>query len=122
MSELSVVGKSVERLDAWEKVTGKASYVYDMYLHDMLFTKCLRSPYAHAKIIRIDTSEAEKLPGVAGVLTAADLPKVLHGTGLSDEPTMAIDRVRYVGEPVVAVAAESEEIAEEALGLITVEY
>lgn len=122
MSELSVVGKSVERLDAWEKVTGKANYVYDMYLHDMLFTKCLRSPYAHAKIIRIDTSEAEKLPGVAAVLTAKDLPKELHGTGLSDEPTMAIDRVRYVGEPVVAVAAESEEIAEEALELIIVEY
>ncbi|WP_206812706.1 xanthine dehydrogenase family protein molybdopterin-binding subunit [Paradesulfitobacterium ferrireducens] len=122
MSELNVVGKSVKRYDALEKVTGKAPFVYDMFLPDMLWAKVLRSPYPHAKIIKIDTTEAEKLPGVVGILTAADLPKTNHGAGLIDEPTMAIDRVRFVGEPVVAVAAESEDIAQEALTLIDVEY
>ena len=122
MTELNVVGTSVKRYDNLEKVTGKGLFVYDMYLPDMLWTKVLRSPYPHAKIVKIDTSQAEKLPGVIGVLTAADLPKTNHGAGLIDEPTMAIDRVRFVGEPVVAVAAESEDIAEEALTLIEVQY
>lgn len=122
MEELRVVGHSVKRLDAPEKVTGRAPYVYDMTLPNMLWAKVLRSPYPHARIVSIDTSAAEKLPGVAAVITAADLPRALHGTGLSDEPTMAVDRVRFVGEAVAAVAAETEEIAEEALTLIRVEY
>ncbi|MCL5957713.1 MAG: molybdopterin-dependent oxidoreductase, partial [Chloroflexi bacterium] len=122
MSELSVVGQSVKRLDSFEKVTGKAKYVMDMKLPGMLYGKILRSPYPHAKILRIDTSQAEQLPGVKAVLTAGDLPDKLHGAGLSDEPTLARDKVRFTGEAVAAVAADSLEIAEEALGFIEVEY
>ncbi|MHB9114869.1 MAG: xanthine dehydrogenase family protein molybdopterin-binding subunit [Thermoleophilia bacterium] len=122
MGDLTVVGQSVKRLDALDKVTGEATFVYDMYFPGLLHAKVVRSPIAHARILNIDTSEAEKYPGVVGCITAADLPKVLHGTGLSDEPTMAIDTVRYVGEPVVAVAAETLEAAEEACKLVRVEY
>ena len=122
MTDLNVVGQSVKRYDALEKVMGNAAFVFDMYLPDMLWSKVLRSPYPHAKIIKIDTTRAEQLPGVIGILTSADLPKTYHGAGLIDEPTMAIDRVRFVGEAVAAVAAETEDIAEEALTLIEVEY
>ncbi|MDI6643029.1 MAG: xanthine dehydrogenase family protein molybdopterin-binding subunit [Candidatus Hodarchaeaceae archaeon] len=117
----SYVGKDVPRLDAIEKVTGTALYTGDLRFPGMLHTKLLKSPYAHAKIKKIDTSEAEKLPGVRAVLTGEEAP-YRFGIYMSDKTILAIDKVRHVGEPVVAVAADTEEIAEQAVELIKVEY
>lgn len=128
MTELRVVGKSLPRIHARQKVTGATKYGTDIELPRMLYAKVLRSKYAHAKILRIDTSEAERMPGVKAVITAKDMPKdVLVETPYSklNVPppySMARDKVRYIGEEVAAVAAEDELIAEEALGLIKVEY
>jgi carbon-monoxide dehydrogenase large subunit len=116
-----LVGNSPIRLDAKSKVTGRAVYIEDIQLRGMLYGKVLRSTYAHARILSIDTSRAEKLPGVKGVVTGADLP-FLHGEALMDKPLLARDKVRYLGEGVVAVAALDEAIAEEALELIEVNY
>ncbi|NIW09114.1 MAG: hypothetical protein GWN33_00360, partial [Gammaproteobacteria bacterium] len=103
------------------KVTGRAVYIEDIQLRGMLYGKVLRSKYAHARIVSIDTSRAEKLPGVKGVVTGADLP-FLHGESLVDEPFLAREKVRYLGEGLVAVAALDEGTAEEALELIEVDY
>lgn len=119
---MAVVGTTVKRIDGIEKVTGAAQYVTDIVLPRMLHGKIKRSPYAHAKIVRIDTSKAEALPGVRAVMTAADVPPKLLGTLTLDQYFVARDRVRMVGEPVAAVAAETLEIAEEAMDLIEVEY
>ena len=97
-------------------------YIYDMKLPGMLFGKILRSPKPHAKIVSINVEKAVKHPGVRGVVTAADLPNNRYGAGLSDRYLLARDVVRYVGEPVAAVAAETAIAAEEALSLIEVEY
>jgi carbon-monoxide dehydrogenase large subunit len=115
------VGKSVARVDAHDKVTGSAVYSVDVDLPGMLFGATLRSPFAHARIIKIETSEAIKVPGVIAVVTGRDFP-FIFGTRIKDQPFLAIDRVRYVGEPVVAVAAVTEAVAQEALGKIHVEY
>ncbi|MBX5489725.1 MAG: molybdopterin-dependent oxidoreductase [Chloroflexi bacterium] len=120
--EFEVVGTRVRRLDGFEKVTGTGKYVADIYLPGMLVGKVLRSPYPHARILRIDTSRARKVPGVRAVVTADDTPKRYWGAFIKDQPVLAIDKVRYVGEEVAAVAAMSEEAAEEALALIEVEY
>jgi 4-hydroxybenzoyl-CoA reductase subunit alpha len=122
--DFNVVGKSLPRVDAHEKVTGKATYVDDMVMQNMLYGKILRSPHAHAKIISIDTTEAKKLPGVKAVITGMDLPKKTYGTDprFQDEYALCRDKVRYVGDDVAAVAAVDEEIAEAALKLIKVEY
>ncbi len=120
----STVGKSVARLDAPEKVTGRAKYCTDLKLTGMLHSKILRSPYAQAKIISIDTSKAEKLSGVRGVVTGKDAPEKRCG-GLRyalDQHLLARNVVRFVGEAVAAVAADTIEIAEEALALIDVKY
>ncbi len=121
MAELSVVGKSVLRLDALEKVTGKAKYSVDLKLPDMLYAKVLRSPYPHARITNIDTSKAERLAKVRAVITGKDAPEERVGS-IQDRHIMSHGIVRFVGEPVAAVAADSVEIAEEALGLIEVDY
>ncbi len=118
---MECIGKSPVRVDARDKVMGIATYIDDMKLPGMLFGKVLRSKYSHARILRIDISRAEKMPGVKGVVTGADIP-FLHGESLCDEPFLAIDKVRYMGEGVAAVAAVDEETAEKALNLITVEY
>jgi len=115
------IGTSPPRLDIKSKVTGRATFIEDMQFRGMLFGKVLRSKYAHAKILSIDTSRAAALPGVKGVVVGSELP-FLHGEALRDRPLLARDRVRYLGEPVAAVAAVSETIAEEAVGLIAVEY
>jgi CO/xanthine dehydrogenase Mo-binding subunit len=120
--ELTVVGKSVPRVDGKEKVTGVAVYAYDMELPRMLYGKIFRSRYPHAEIIRIDKEKALRIPGVRAVLSAEDVSSGLRGRGLLDTPILAQRKVRYVGEPVVAVAAESLEAAEEACDLIEVEY
>ena len=123
MTEYKVIGKSVPRIDALEKVTGRAKYTSDIKVPGMLYAKIKGSPYPHARIINIDTSKAEKLRGVKGVVTGKDAPRKLIGAPLVDMPLLAnYGIVRYVGEPVSAVAADTIEIAEEALDLIEVDY
>ena len=122
--EFSILGQALPRVDAYEKVSGKAQYVDDLVLPNMLYGKILRSPHAHAKIKNIDTSKAKKLPGVRAVVTGMDLPEKKYGTDprFADEYALCRDKVRYVGDDVAAVAAVDEETAEEALELIKVEY
>ena len=123
MAEFNVLGKNHVRVDAFDKVTGHATYAGDVYLPEMLMCKVLTSPRSHARIVSIDTSEAEALPGVRAVITGRDFPDVFFGSGaLRDRRVMARDEVFYVGEPVAAVAAEDEITAVEALSLIKVEY
>jgi len=125
MKALSIVGKSVPRVDGLEKVTGRAKYCVDVELSRMLHAKVLRSKYPHARILSIDTSEAEGLPGVKAVITAEDTFKQkveVIVRGIPDLHPLAVDKVRYMGQEVAAVAAEDELIAEEALRLIKVEY
>ena len=106
------------------KVTGAVNYAPDLVLPRMLYAKALRSPYAHADLLRVDASKAEKLPGVVAVITRDDLTGLspYFGPVVDDQPVVATDRVRHVGEVVALVAAESREIAEESLELIEVEY
>jgi carbon-monoxide dehydrogenase large subunit len=116
------VGQSKQRLDAREKVTGEAVFGDDMQFGNaLLYARILRSPHPHAKIISIDTEAAEALPGVKAVVTGEDFPGYI-GLYLLDRHIFCRDRVRYVGDPVAGVAAVSEEIAENALELIQVEY
>jgi len=115
------LGVGVIRNDAVEKVTGAARYAGDLKFPGMLYAKLLRSEYAHAHIVRIDTRKAQELPGVKAVVTGKDFPNRM-GLYLKDRTPYAVDKVRYYGEPVAGVAAESLEIAEEALRLIEVEY
>ena len=116
-----VVGKPIFRVDALEKVTGKAIYGDDLIFPNLLYGKVLRSKYAHAKILNINIDKAKSLLGVKAVVIGKDIP-VLGGEVIIDYPFLAIDKVRYIGEPVAAVAATDEEMAEEALDLIEVEY
>ncbi len=122
VTSFSAVGQSVTRGEGPDKVTGKAKYTADVILPGMLWGKVLRSPFPHAKIISIDTTKAESLPGVLAVITGKDLPDRRVGRRLRDFPVLARDRVLFVGEKVAAVAAETLDIAEEALLLIDVEY
>jgi len=124
-----VVGKSEPRVDGVKLATGRATFTDDLQMPDMLYARLLQSPYAHARIRRIDTSRAKALPGVYAVLTYEDLPAVRFVTAGQSYPepspadAVSLDRtVRFVGDRVAAVAAESPRIAEEALGLIEVEY
>lgn len=124
--ELKVIGKNLPRKDAVKKATGAAQFTGDIKLHGMLYGKCLRSPHPHAKILSIDTSRAEALPGVKAVVTYKDVnPKNVFRQfkdRISFDIYILEDIVRYTGDEVAAVAAISEEIAEEALGLIEVRY
>ncbi|RMD99036.1 MAG: aldehyde oxidase, partial [Calditrichaeota bacterium] len=118
-----VVGTRHRRVDGMQRLTGEAKYADDIFLPRMLHGKILRSPHAHAKILSIDCSAAEKLEGVYAVITGKDLPEhygILPWT--RDETALAIDRVRHVGDAVAAVAARDEETANAALKLIRVEY
>ena len=116
------IGQSVVRGEGPDKVTGKSLYAADVTLPGMLWGKALRSPFPHARIVSIDTEQAMAVPGVHAVITAADLPDSLVGRRLRDLPVLARDVVRFVGEKVAAVAAETQEAVEEALLLIDVEY
>ncbi len=117
-----VLGQPIGRVDGVEKVTGHALYSSDLPLEGVLWGKVLYSPYSHARILKIDTSEARKLPGVFAVITGADVGDGLYGSNLKDMPILAHDRVRFVGERVAAVAAIDEDTAQAALDLIEVEY
>ena len=121
----TLVGSSVERADAAEKVRGQAQFAGDLVIPGMLHGKVLRSPVAHAVIRAVDATRAERLRGVACVLTGrdlADLANPCYGHAIKDRPIVAIDRVRFAGEPVAVVAAEEEATAEAALDLIEVDY
>ncbi|MBF8984225.1 xanthine dehydrogenase family protein molybdopterin-binding subunit [Lutibacter sp. B2] len=115
------VGTSVNRVDGIKKVTGDLKYVDDLKFPRMLYAAVKRSTRPHAKIIHIDISKAEKLPGVKVITTGKDFPKRV-GLYLEDKNFLAVDKVRYMGEAVAAVAAETEEIAHEAVKLIEIEY
>jgi CO/xanthine dehydrogenase Mo-binding subunit len=122
MTNLNVVGNSIPRLDSIEKVTGRAIYCTDLKIPGMLYGKVLRSTYSHARILRIDTSKAERIRGVKVVTTGKDFP-ITHGSAwIKDQPFLAVDKVRYIGEPVAGVAALDENTAEEAVNMIEVEY
>jgi 4-hydroxybenzoyl-CoA reductase alpha subunit len=127
MSDFSVIGKRIPRVDAWEKATGEARYTDDFSLPGMLHGRLLRSPVPHARIVSIDTSRAKALPGVAAVITGEDFQQVKYGNwrlvpSTQDETALARDRVRFIGDEVAAVAAVDRDTAEEALALIRVEY
>jgi CO/xanthine dehydrogenase Mo-binding subunit len=120
--EVKGVGLAIPRPDSPEKVTGQTQYVADIAPRGLLHAKLLRSPHAHARIVRIDTSRARALPGVRAVLTAADIPELKRQAPTRAHAVLAIDRTVFVGQPVAAVAADELAIAEEALDLIDVEY
>ncbi|MBF0476570.1 MAG: molybdopterin-dependent oxidoreductase [Deltaproteobacteria bacterium] len=127
MNQFSIVGKDVPRNDARAKATGSAIYTDDVKLPGMLYGQILRSPLPHARILHIDTSQVASLPGVRCVMTGEDTPKVKYGNWrlfpeTQDEYPLAIDKVRFIGDEVAAVAAVDPDIAQEALSLIKVEY
>jgi len=121
---LRVVGRSVRRPDAMDKVTGRARYVTDLSQPGMLHAALLRSPHAHARIRSIEVSAARAVPGVHAVVTSADLDwcDPYFGPAFRDRPILAIGVVRYEGEPVAAAVAEDEAAAREALERIDVDY
>lgn len=118
------IGQSVPRRDARLKATGEARYTADLSLPFMLHAAVLRSPHPHAKLLRVDTTRAEALPGVRAVVTCKDASGVKWGVFryTKDQEFLARDKVRYIGEEIVGVAADTEEIAREAVGLIDVDY
>lgn len=131
MSKMNIVGKSVPRTDAFDKVTGGKGYTVNVRLPGMLHAKILRSPHPHARIRSMDTSQAEKLPGVKAILTPAEVPQIkFHPVYFSPSTAASMikdmlilsDTIRFAGEPVAAVAAIRPEIAEEATELIRVDY
>ena len=120
---MAVISRSVPPQEVTEKVTGKAKYTDDYHFPGMLYARTLRSPHPHARIIAIDTAAARALPGVRAVLTHADVPgENRHGLVFRDWPVLCDSVVRYVGDAVAIVAAETEAVAAQALGLIRVEY
>ncbi len=127
MKEFNVIGKDIPRSDATPKARGSAIYTDDMKLPRMLHGRILMSPFPHALIKHIDTSKAASLPGVKCVITAEDTPKIKYGNWrlfpeTQDEYPLAVDKVRFIGDEVAAVAATDKDTAEEALELIEVEY
>ena len=120
------VGRSVPRLESRDKVTGRAEYIHTMRLPGMLHAKIFRSTVAHGRIRSVDTSAAKKVPGVLHVVTIDDVLKVLpdpyYGPAFHDQPILAHEKVRFVGEPVAAVIATDPHVADEAVQLITADY
>jgi xanthine dehydrogenase molybdenum-binding subunit len=122
--DFSVVGKSLPRLEGREKVTGATQFLTDTDLPGMLHGKVLRSSYPHARIVSINTTKVEKLAGVKAVITAEDTAKIPYCIipRIANKLPLEDTKVRYIGDEVAAVAAETEEVAEEALKLIEVAY
>lgn len=120
------VGRSVPRLEGRQKVTGRAEYVHNLSLPGMLHIKVFRSTIAHGRIVSIDTSEAAAVEGVHQVVTGEDIKKIIpapyYGPAFHDQPVLALDKVRHVGEPVAVVLASDPHVAENAVRLITAEY
>jgi len=122
LATVSLIGARIPKMDAPEKASGRARYIHDLQLPGMLHAKILRSAHVHAKIVAIDTSQAKKLPGVHAVITAADVPWQRPIGVAKDHLPLKPDRVRSLRDEIAAVAADTPEIAEAALGLIRVEY
>jgi CO/xanthine dehydrogenase Mo-binding subunit len=125
-TETPQVGRSVPRLESWLKVTGRAEYVHNLRLPQMLYGKIFRSTVSHGRIKRIDVSAAQAVAGVHRVVTGEDVrelvPQPYYGPAFHDQPVLALEKVRYVGEPVAVVLAADPHVAEEAAHLITAEY
>ena len=125
-TETPQVGRSIPRLESWLKVTGRAEYVHNLRLPGMLYGKIFRSSISHGRIKRIDTAAARALAGVHSVVTAREIqtivPDPYYGPAFLDQPVLAVDKVRYVGEPVAVVLASDPHVAEEAVHLISAEY
>ncbi len=125
-AETPQVGRSLPRLESWLKVTGRAEYVHNLRLPGMLYGRIFRSSIAHGRIKRLDVSAAQAVGGVHRVVTAADLKEIVrdpyYGPAFHDQPVLAVDKVRYVGEPVAVVLAADPHVAEEAAHLIVAEY
>ena len=125
---LKEIGKPTQRQDMLGHVTATSTYFNDHKLQGMLHLKVLRSPHSHARLRRIDVGEAERQPGVRRIISGADVPRNLNtllsliNFGKDDEPTLAVDKVRYKGEPIVAIVADSEREAFEALAKVRVDY
>src|SRR5436853_32012 len=123
-TETPQVGRSVPRLESWLKVTGKAEYVHTLRLPGMLYGKIFRSSVAHGRIKRIDVSAARALAGVHSVVTAAEVktlvPEPYYGPAFHDQPVLAVDKVRYVGEPVAVVLASDPHVAESTDSSLTI--
>jgi CO/xanthine dehydrogenase Mo-binding subunit len=122
MKREKIIGSAIPRVGSLEKVTGKAVYAVDMTLPDMLWGKVLRSPIAYGRVKRIDVSKALAIPGVKAVVAGRDVTGIRIGRQIYDMPVLADDVVRFVGEKVAAVAAATQEIAEQGLDQIDVEY
>lgn len=122
MSPFSVIGRSLPRVDGPQKVSGLTRYVADLQLPGMLHARLVLSPFAHARIRRIDASRAVALPGVVGVFTARDLPLARQDSTSRERAPLAIDRVLFNGHPVAAVVAEDPAVAEDAIPLVEVDY
>src|SRR5579872_2730762 len=120
--EFRHVGKSHVLMEAPQIVTGKATYPSDIQLPKMLHGKLLRSPHPHAKILSIDLSKAEKIPGVKAIVVGRDLPDIRYGSAIRERYVLARDVVRFVGEPIAGVAAVDMETAEAAINAIDIEY
>jgi xanthine dehydrogenase molybdenum-binding subunit len=119
---LSVLGKPIPRIEGFAKLSGGAPYAADVHLPGMLWARLVRSPHPHARVVRIDTSRALRVPGVRAILTAADIPHRLVGQQTRDQPVLCWDRVLYAGDRVAAVAADDADAAEEAMLAVVVEY
>src|SRR5580704_11474344 len=122
----SQVGRSLPRVEGRAKVTGRAEYVHNLRLPGMLYAKVFRSDIPHGLIKRIDTGAARALDGVHRVITGEDIraliPNPYYGPAFHDQPILALDKVRHIGEPVAAVLATDPHIAEQAVQLITADY
>ena len=116
------VGSRMARTDAVEKVTGRAIYAEDVQLPRMIYGALVRSPHAHAKLLSIDTSAARQLPGVKAIVTGRDIEMGYYGYEVRDQRVFALEKVRFVGEPIAAVAATTPDIAREAASKVEAEY
>ncbi len=125
-TETPQIGRSVPRLESWLKVTGRAEYVHNLRLPGMLYGRIFRSTVAHGRIKRVDVAAAQAVPGVYRVITSKEVreivPEPYYGPAFHDQPILAIDKVRHVGEPVAVVLASDPHVAEEAVHLVTAEY
>src|SRR4051812_13269487 len=124
-AETNQVGRSVPRLESWLKVTGRAEYVHNLRLPGMLYGKIFRSSVAHGRIRRIDTDAARALPGVHSVITAEDVKRIVpdpyYGPAFHDQAVLAVDKVRFVGEPVAVALASDPHVEGVAVRLISAE-
>ncbi len=123
---MNQVGRNIPRLEVRAKVTGRADYTHNLRLPGMLYGKVLRATVPHGRIRSIDTQAARELPGVHRVVTGEDIRKLIpepyYGPAFHDQPILALDKVRYVGEPVAAVLASDPHVADQAVQLISAEY